>query len=68
MIGMAMGIDGIQQIQAQFLNQCQITVKLLEHRVDDHRTLAGCVSQYVGVRRRGVVVHLSEDHDVSLQD
>ncbi len=40
-IGMQMGVDGLDQFEIELVHELQIAVDLLQHRIDDQR-LAAC--------------------------
>ena len=61
MVGVAVGVQGRDELQAQFIDQCTIAQVLLEHRVDDHRLPRGGTPQQVGVGRRSGIEQLPED-------
>jgi len=62
-IGMTVGIHRVEQFQVQFAKQGQVTIHLLEHRVDDHGLPGVLIREYVGICRGGGIKQLLEDHD-----
>ena len=45
-IGMTVGIHRVEQFQVQFAKQGQVTIHLLEHRVDDHGLPGVLIREY----------------------
>ena len=62
MVGMDMGVDNLHQLQVQLLQQPDIAVGFLEHRVDQQRLAAGAACQQVGVGRGNRIEHLPKNH------
>ena len=52
MVGMDMGFERIDQVEAQFVDQRRVAPDLLEHRIDNDRRPAFAVGQEIGVGRR----------------
>jgi len=61
-IGMTVSIHRVEQFQVQFAKQGQVTIHLLEHRVDDHGLPGVLIREYVGICRGGGIKQLLEDH------
>jgi len=59
---MDMGVDNLHQLQVQLLQQPDIAVGFLEHRVDQKRLAAGAACQQVGVGRGNRIEHLPKNH------
>ena len=55
MVGVQMGVDGLDQLEVELADQLQIAVDPLEHRIDDQRLAAVPAGDEIGVgARRGV--------------
>ena len=52
MVGMQMRVDGLHQPQIEFVDELEIAVDLLQHRIDDQRLAAAPACEQVGVGRR----------------
>ncbi len=61
-VGMKMRIDGLDQPEVELGDQLQVTVNLLQHRVDDQRFAAAAAGEQVGVRAGDAVEELAENH------
>ena len=48
-VGVGVGFDGPDQLQAVFAQGGQVALDLGVHRIDDHRLAAGLVKQHIGV-------------------
>ena len=54
-IGVQMGIDGLDQLEVELADELQIAVDPLQHRIDDQRLAAVPAGDEIGVgARRGV--------------
>ena len=62
MIGMQVGIDGLDQLEIEFVHELEVTVDLLQHGIDDQRLAPAPAGQEVGVGARDAVEKLAEDH------
>ena len=59
-VGMDVGIEAGHQANVQLLNQREIPLVLLEHRVDQHALAAGPICQQVGEAAGGGVEQLAQ--------
>ncbi len=48
-VGMQMGVDGLDQPEVEFAQQLAVAVDLLKHRIEDQRLAAGTAGQHVAV-------------------
>ena len=61
-IGMQMRVHGLDQFEVELLDELDITVDLLEHRIDDERFAAAPAGDDIGVSTGHAVEELAEDH------
>ena len=61
-VGVQMGVDGLDQLEVEFADELQIAVDPLEHRIDDQRLAAVPAGDEIGVGAGGAVEELAEDH------
>ena len=61
-VGVHVGVDRLDQLEVKLLDQAEIAVDLLEHRIDDHGLAAAAAGQEVGVGAGYAVEQLAEDH------
>src|SRR5947207_11721081 len=61
-IGVKVRVDGLDQLHVQLADELEITVDLLQHRIDDQRLAAAPAGEQVGVGTRYAVEQLAEDH------
>ncbi len=54
-VGVQMGVDGLDQLEVEFADQLQIAVDALEHRIDDQRLAAVPAGDEIGVGAGGGV-------------
>ena len=54
-VGVDMGVDGLDQRQVQLLQQFQVTVHLFDDGVDDQRFTTGTAGQQIGIGARNAV-------------
>ncbi len=62
MVGVQMGIDGLDQPEIEFTQQLAVAVDLLEHRVEDQCLAAVAAGQQIAVGSRNAVEELAKDH------
>src|SRR6185437_2709726 len=56
------GVDRLDQLQIEFLDEFQVAVDAIEHGIDNQRLAAAAAGHQVGVRARRGVKELAEDH------
>src|SRR5215472_5651953 len=61
-VGMQVGIDRLDQLEVELADELDVTIDLLQHRIDDQRLAAAPAGDEVGVSARDVVEELAEDH------
>src|SRR6185312_9298534 len=61
-VGVQVGVDGLDQLDVEFANELQVTLDLVEHRIDDQRLAAAPTGEQIGVGARNRVEELAEDH------
>ena len=61
MICMDVRFERVEQLEAQFVDQCRVAPDLFEHRVDDYRGAAAAIGKDVGVGGRRRIEQLPED-------
>src|SRR5581483_11218215 len=61
-VGMQMGVDRLDQLEVQLLQQLAIAVRLLQHGIEDQRLAAGTAREQVGIGAGNAVEKLAEDH------
>ena len=62
MVGVQMGVDGLDQLEVELADELQIAVDPLQHRIDDQRLAAVPAGDEIGVGAGGRVEQLAEDH------
>ena len=62
MIGVQMGIDGLNQLEIKFVHELEVTVDFLQYGIDDQRLAPAPARKEVGVGARDAVKELAEDH------
>src|SRR5262245_26475199 len=62
MVGMQMGIDRLDQSEVEFVDELDITVDLLQHRIDDQRLAPAPAGDEVGVGAGDAVEELAKNH------
>ena len=62
MVGVQMGVDGLDQLEVELADQLQIAVDPLQHRIDDQRLAAVAAGDEIGIGARRCVEQLAEDH------
>ena len=66
MVGVQMGVDGFDEFQVELAYELQITVHLLQNRIDNQRLAARPAGEDIGVSSGGAVEELAEDHALTL--
>ena len=61
-IGMQVGIDGLDQLEVELAYELNVAVDLLQYRIDDQRFAAVPAGEKVGVGARSAVEQLTKDH------
>src|SRR5215211_6135650 len=61
-VGMQMGIDSLHQLEVELADELDVTVDLLQHRIDDQRLAAAPTRNEIGVGARDAVEELAKDH------
>jgi hypothetical protein len=61
-IGVQVGIDGLDQLDVELTDELEIALHLVEHRVDDQRLAAAPAGEQIGVGARYGIEKLAEDH------
>ena len=61
-VSVDVGVDGLHQLEVELLDEAQVAVDLLVHRVDEEGLAAGPPGQEVGVGAGRLVEELPEDH------
>jgi hypothetical protein len=64
-IGMGVGIDGLDQPDIEFAQQLQISIHLLQDRIDDHGLAAGPFGQQIGVGAGVQIIELAKQHGLA---
>ncbi len=62
MIGVKMGVDRLDQPEVELVDQLDVAVDLLQHRIDDQRLAAAPAGEQVGVGAGDAVEQLAKDH------
>src|ERR1700739_4989004 len=62
MVGVQVGVDGLDQLKVELADELKITLDLVEHRVDDQRLAAAPAGEQISVGARYRVEKLAEDH------
>ena len=52
-VGVQMGVDGLDQFEVELAHQLQIAIDPLQHRIDDQRLAAVPAGEQIGVGARG---------------
>ena len=60
-----MRVDGLDQLEVELVDQLQVAVDLLQHRIDDQRLAAAPAGEQIGVGARDAVEELAEDHGLN---
>src|SRR5262249_26990105 len=70
MVGMQMRIHRLDQLEVEFVDELDVTVDLLQHRIDDQRLAPAPAGDEVGVGAGDAVEELAKDHpgDRQLRD
>jgi hypothetical protein len=63
-VGMQVGIDRLNQLQVELVDQLDVAIDLFQHRIDDQRLAAMPAGEQVGVGPGDAVKQLAEDHCV----
>ena len=66
MVGVNMGFERRDQIEAEFAEQRRIPPHLLEHRIDQHRRTARPVAEQIGIGRGLRIEKLSKNQHHAL--
>ena len=61
-IGMQMGVDGLDQLEVELAQQLAIVLGLLQHGIEDQGLAAMAARQQIGVGARNAVEELAEYH------
>ena len=64
MVGVNMGVDGLDQLQIQFIQQSNVMIHLFQNGINDKRLAAGPTGDQVGIGIGDFVKHLSENHAI----
>jgi hypothetical protein len=62
MVGMQMRIDRLDQFEVEFIDELDVPVDLLQHRIDDQRLAPAPAGDEVGVGAGNAVEELAKDH------
>jgi CO dehydrogenase/acetyl-CoA synthase gamma subunit (corrinoid Fe-S protein) len=62
MVRVQMGVDGLYELEIQFVNKMQIAVDLFQDRIDDQRLAARTAREKIGIGTGYLVEELTEDH------
>ena len=62
MIGVQVRVHRFYQLQIELFHELQITIDLLQHRIDDQRLAAAPARQQIGIGAGHAVEDLAEDH------
>ena len=65
MVGVYMGIHGLDEFQVQFVQQPDVVVDRFEDGVDDQHLTARAAAEQIGVSARDGLEDLAKDHDDS---
>jgi hypothetical protein len=60
-IGVQMGVDGLDQLEIEFPEQLAVAVDLLQYRIKEQRLAAGAAGQQVAVGPGNAVEQLAKD-------
>ena len=61
-VGMQMGIDGLDQLEVEFAQQLAVALDLLQHGIEDQRLAAGAAGEHIAVGSGNAVKELTKDH------
>ena len=61
-IGMKVGVDRLDQPQVELVDQLDVAVDLLQHRIDEQSLGAAPAGEQVGVGAGDAVEQLAKDH------
>src|SRR5204863_5412274 len=61
-IGMQMGVDGLDQLEVELIDQLNVALDLPQHRVDDKRLATAPAGEEVGIGARAAVEELAKYH------
>ena len=61
-VGMQMGVDRLDQLEVELVDELEVAVDLLQHRIDDQRLAAAPAGEQIGVGAGDAVEELAEDH------
>ena len=61
-VGVQMGVDGLDQFKVELANELQIAIDALQHRIDDQRLAAMPAGEEIGVGAGRAVEELAKDH------
>src|SRR4249919_1343059 len=59
---MQMCVDGLYELEIEFVNEMQIAVDLLQNRIDDQRLAARTAREQIGIGAGHLIEELTEDH------
>src|SRR4051794_13895818 len=62
MVGMQMGVDRLDQLEVELLQQLAIAFRLLQHGIENQRLAAGPACKQIGVGAGNAVEQLAKDH------
>src|SRR2546430_7652392 len=61
-IGVEMRIDSLHQLEVELADELDVTVDLLQHRIDDQRLAPAPTGDEIGVGAGDAVEQLAKDH------
>ncbi|MGY3405178.1 hypothetical protein ACVWZV_001291 [Bradyrhizobium sp. GM5.1] len=61
-VGVQMGVHGLDQLEIELAQELAVAVDLLQHGIEDQRLAAGAARQEIAVGARNTVEELAEDH------
>src|SRR6202023_2506278 len=64
---MQVGVDRLDQLEVQLLQQLAVAVRLFQHGIEDQRLAAGAAREQVGVGAGNAVEKLAKDHGGGLR-
>ena len=62
MVGVQMRVDGLHELEIEFVNEIQIAVDLFQHRIDDQCLAAWTAREQIGIGTGHMVEELTENH------
>ena len=65
-IGVNMGVDGLDQLEVEFIKQFQVALHLFQHGVDYQRLSTLPAGKQIGIAERGTVEELPKYHRLAL--